>query len=220
MTTAIVLFGTGQIAELAAFYFTHDSPHRVAAYTVDGAYAKEPSLRGLPVIPFEEIEKAFPPDRHAMFVAVSYSRMNSLRAEKFQQARRKGYDLAHYVSSKATIWPGFERRANQFILEDNTIQPFARVGENVTLWSGNHIGHHSSIGDHTFVASHVVISGNVTIGERCFLGVNATIRDGINVAEGSLIGAGSLIMKNTEVDSLHAAKATTTSPVPASRAGL
>ena len=220
MTAPIVLFGTGQIAELAAFYFTHDSPHDVVAYTVDGAYLKEPSIGGLPVVPFEELEASFPPDRHAMFIAVSYSGMNSLRAEKFRHARLKGYDLANYVSSKATVWPGFERRANQFILEDNTIQPFARVGENVTLWSGNHVGHHSSIGDHTFVASHVVISGNVSIGQRCFLGVNATVRDGVTIADGTLIGAGALVMKSTDEDSLYAAKATPVSPVPASRAGL
>jgi len=220
MTAPIVLFGTGQIAELAEFYFTHDSSQRIAAYTVDGHHLKEPSLRGLPVVAFEEIEKAFPPDRYAMFVAVSYSGMNTLRAQKFNQARQKGYDLAHYISSKATVWPGFERRANQFILEDNTIQPFACVGENVTLWSGNHIGHHASIGDHVFVASHVVVSGNVTIGQRCFLGVNATIREGIHVADGTLIGAGSLVMKNTAEDSLHAARATQASPVPASRSGL
>ena len=220
MTAPLVLFGTGQIAELAAFYFAHDSDRRVVAYTVDGAYAAEPTLRGLPVVPFEEIERAFPPDRHAMFVAVSYSGMNGLRAGKFREARGKGYALAHYVSSKATVWPGFEPRANQFILEDNTIQPFARVGENVTLWSGNHVGHHSSIGDHTFVSSHVVISGNVTVGERCFLGVNATLRDGIRIGDGTLIGAGSLVMNDTDGDALLAAKATPASPVPASRSRL
>jgi hypothetical protein len=48
---------------------------------------------------------------------------------------------------------------NAFILEDNTIQPFVRIGPNVTLWSGNHIGHHSTVEDHVFIASHVVVSG-------------------------------------------------------------
>lgn len=220
MRTPLVLFGTGQIAELAAFYFAHDSEYKVVAHTVDGAFVREPSLRGLPVVPFEEIEARFPPQGHALFVAVSYSGMNALRADKFRLARRKGYDLAHYVSSKATVWPGFAPRANQFILEDNTIQPFARIGENVTLWSGNHVGHHSSIGDHSFVSSHVVISGNVTIGERCFLGVNATLRDGIRIADGTLVGAGAIVMKSTDRDSLYAAEATAVSRVPASRAGL
>ena len=220
MHKRLVLFGTGQIAELASFYFKHDSSHEVVGYAVDGEYVKESSLRGIPVVAFEEVEKSFPVESHAMFIALSYSGMNALRMEKFQQSRQKGYELAYYVSSKATIWPGFEPKPNQFILEDNTIQPFARVGENVTLWSGNHIGHHSIIGDHTFVTSHVVISGNVTLGECCFLGVNATIRDGIRIGDGSLIGAGAIIMKSTEEDSLLAVKGTQASPVPASRSGF
>ena len=31
------------------------------------------------------------------------------------------------------------------------------------LWSGNHIGHHTTIDDHCFITSHVVISGNVNV---------------------------------------------------------
>ena len=77
------------------------------------------------------------------------------------------------------------------------IQPNVRIGNNVILWSGNHIGHDSTIGDHVFIASHAVISGNVTIGESSFVGVNATFRDGITVAPRCVIGAGALIMKDT-----------------------
>ena len=33
----LVIFGTGDIARLAHFYFTHDSPHDVVAFTVDAA---------------------------------------------------------------------------------------------------------------------------------------------------------------------------------------
>jgi acyl-[acyl carrier protein]--UDP-N-acetylglucosamine O-acyltransferase len=39
------------------------------------------------------------------------------------------------------VFPGFELKENCFILEDNTIQPHAQIGANVTLWSGNHVGH-------------------------------------------------------------------------------
>jgi len=216
----VVLFGSGQIAELAHFYFTHDSPKTVAAFTVDGSFVKEDTFLGLPVVAFEDVARAFPAADHEAFVAVSYAGMNALRAEKFRRMRTEGYVLAHYVSSKATVWPGFEPRPNQFILEDNTIQPFARVGENVTLWSGNHIGHHATIGDHCFVSSHVVISGNVKVGERCFLGVNATIREGVTVGDGCLVGAGALVLKDTGDDALFAVKAAEKSPVAASRAGF
>ena len=57
--TDLVVFGTGQIAELADFYFESDSDHRVVAFTVDGAYVREDSFRGKPVIPFSQLLRHF-----------------------------------------------------------------------------------------------------------------------------------------------------------------
>ena len=37
----IVIFGTGEIAELADYYFTRNSEFKVAGFTVDEAYLKE-----------------------------------------------------------------------------------------------------------------------------------------------------------------------------------
>ena len=34
----LVIFGAGDIARLAHHYFTHDSPHEVAAFVVDRNY--------------------------------------------------------------------------------------------------------------------------------------------------------------------------------------
>src|SRR5262245_18039456 len=117
----LVIFGTGQIAELAHFYFSHDSTCRVAAFTVDGEFLREDKFCGLPVVPFDSVQTAFPAERYRMFVAVSYSGLNRLRQEKFTAARQSGYSLASYLSSRATTWPGFQVRDNCFILEDNTI---------------------------------------------------------------------------------------------------
>ena len=34
----VVIFGAGDIARLAHYYFTHDSDHEVVAFTVDEEY--------------------------------------------------------------------------------------------------------------------------------------------------------------------------------------
>lgn len=193
----VVIFGVGEIASVAHFYLTHDSPYEVAAFSVDKEFMKEDEFLGLPVVPFDEIEAIYPPDKFRMFVPISYRDVNKLRAEKYYQAKAKGYRLISYISSKATTWPGLIVGDNCFIFENNVIQPFVKIGNNVILWSGNHIGHHTVIKDHCFIASHVVVSGSVTIGPYCFLGVNATIRDGITIAKECVIGAGSLILKDT-----------------------
>lgn len=217
MKKSLVIFGAGPIAELAHYYFSHDSNYEVVAFTVDAAYRKADALFGLPVVPFEEVAAAYPPDRHDFFIALSYSALNAVRKEKYLAARALGYRLASYVSSHATVLNDGRIGENCFILEDNTIQPFVSIGDNVTLWSGNHIGHHSIIHDHCFIASHVVISGGVEIGEACFIGVNATLRDHITIGEKCVIGAGALLLADAEAEGVYIGAATERARVPSSR---
>lgn len=201
----LVVFGTGDIARLAHVYFTTDSTYEVVAFTVDRAYCDDKRFRDLPLVPFDEIDGTYPPQSHAMFIAVSYAQMNKLRAQKYREAKGMGYVLASYVSSKCTFLSEHSVGDNCFILEDNTIQPFVKIGSNVTLWSGNHIGHDATIEDHCFLASQIVVSGRVRIGESCFIGVNATLRNSITVAPRTLIGAGAVIMKDTEEGGVYLA---------------
>jgi sugar O-acyltransferase (sialic acid O-acetyltransferase NeuD family) len=213
----LVIFGAGEIAEVAHFYFTHDARRTVAAFTVDGAYLKDKSFCGLPVVAFEEVQQRFASATHDCFVAMSYAKINALRAQKCAEAKARGYALASYVSSKATLWPGFTPGANCFILEDNTLQPFAALGDNVTLWSGNHIGHHARIGANCFITSHVVISGGVEVGDHAFIGVNATVRDHVKIGARAVIGAGSLVLEDVPDDGVVAARGTELSKVPSHR---
>jgi sugar O-acyltransferase (sialic acid O-acetyltransferase NeuD family) len=201
----IVVFGTGQWAQLAHFYLTHDSPHDVVAFTVDAEYLASTTFQGLPVVPFEELKTHFPPDRFSLFIPLSFIEMNHVRAEKYFRAKQEGYSLISYVSSKATTWPGFACGDNCFIFENNTIQPFVTIGNNVVIWSGNHIGHHSVIKDHVMITSHVVVAGGCTIEEFCFLGANATIRDETVVARETLVGMDVSIQADTKEFELYRA---------------
>ena len=197
MNKKVVIFGAGDIGQLAHFYLTHDSPYEVAAFCADAAYIDADEFIGLPVVPFEDIPNTYPPDDFDMFVALSYSKLNETRARKYVEAKEKGYKLISYVCSRSVMWDGIEIGDNCFIFENQTIQPFVKIGNNVTLWSGNHIGHHSTIGDHCFLTSHVVVSGHVDVGPYCFLGVNSTLRDGIKLAQGTVVGAGATVVKDT-----------------------
>jgi sugar O-acyltransferase (sialic acid O-acetyltransferase NeuD family) len=131
--------------------------------------------------------------------------------------RAAGYQIVSYVSSRATILPDIQIKENCFILEDNTIQPFAQIGANVTLWSGNHIGHHSVIEDDVFIASQVVVSGGARIGQGSFIGVNATLRDHVTIGKKCVIGAGALVLEDQPDLSVIAPRGTERSPVPSTR---
>jgi sugar O-acyltransferase (sialic acid O-acetyltransferase NeuD family) len=193
----LVIFGSGDIARLANYYFTRDSEHEVVAFTVDREYCQGDTFLDLPLVPFDEVVGNYPPGEYKMFVALSYARMNNLRSEKYSQAKQCGYELVSYVSTRCSFLTENPVGDNCFILEDNTIQPFVKIGNDVTLWSGNHIGHDVVIEDHCFLASHIVVSGYVRIRNNCFIGVNATLRNSITIAPETLIGAGAVIMKDT-----------------------
>ncbi|MCP3054982.1 acetyltransferase [Aurantimonas marianensis] len=213
----LLIFGTGQIAELAHYYFTNDTQRRVVAFTVDGAHMDGDTFQGLPVITFEEIEQRFSPEDHDAFVALSYSRLNALRREKYLACKDKGYGCASYISSRATVLNDGRIGENCFVLESNVVQPFVTIGNNVTLWGGTHVGHHSIVESHCFLAPYSVVSGNVCIGESCFVGVNATLRDGVAIGANCVIGAGALILADTEPGGVYMAAGTERSRVPSSR---
>jgi sugar O-acyltransferase (sialic acid O-acetyltransferase NeuD family) len=217
MKKRLVIFGTGDIAQIAHSYFCVDSNYDVVAFTVDQAYVATPEFCGLPVVPFERVNALYSPSDHSIFIALSYTKLNTIRRQKYEAAKTNGYTIASYISSRANVLNGGRIGENCFILEDNTIQPFSKIGDNVTLWSGNHIGHHSTIGSHTFIASHVVVSGGVEIGQQCFIGVNATLRDHIKIGDRCVIGAGALILNDTEPEGVYMAKATERSRVPSTK---
>lgn len=204
----IVIFGTGQIAEIAYYYITNDSHHQIVAFTIDGSFIKENQLFGLPVVPFEKVETIYPPDKFGLFITVAYHNLNQLRAVKYNEAKNKGYNLISYVSTKAYIAKNVEIGDNCFILENQAIQPYSKIGNGVTIWSGNFIGHHSKIGDYCWITSEVSIAGNATIEPYCFVGVNTIIGHGIIIGRESFIGAGCLITKNTKEKAVYIQKDT------------
>ena len=213
----VVIFGIGQIAEVAHYYLTHEGERSIAAFTVDRKFREIDNMLGLPVVDFAEVQERYSPESYDMFIAVSFRQVNKLREGKFNEAQSKGYTLISHVSPQAMVWSGFTINPNTIIMEANVIQPYVKVGRNVTMWSGNHVGHHTSIGDHCFIASHAVISGSVTVGEGTFIGVNVTIRDNVRIGARNVLGAGSIILSDTPDNAVFMGHATEMSKVPSNR---
>lgn len=183
----VVIFGTGDLAQIIADYFERDTEYTVAGYTVDAEYACDD------VVSFDKVEEYFPPETHDIYIAIVYADMNRLRQKKMKEAKAKGYNIASYISPHAFVSPTAKLGEGVTIFENNVVQPFVELGHGCILWSGNHVGHHSKIGVFVFVSSHVVISGHCEIGANCFLGVNTTIANGIVVGKESWIMHGAII---------------------------
>src|SRR5437868_3682782 len=123
-TDKLVIIGDSAFAEIAFEYFTYDSPYEVAAFCVDKEYLKRDSLFNIPVVAFEELEKSYPPSQYKIYTALTYAKMNRVRAGFYKRAKQKGYSFASYISSKAFVWRNVTIGENTFIFENNVIQPF------------------------------------------------------------------------------------------------
>lgn len=210
-TRKLVIVGDSAFAEVAYEYFTHDSAYEVVAFAVEAAYLSKSTLFGLPVVAVEELEQRFPPSEVEFYAALVYTKLNRLRTRLYQAMKDKGYRPASYVSSRAFVWPNVSLGEHCFIFEDNTVQAFAKIGNNVVLWSGNHIGHHSEIEDNCFISSHVVVSGFCKVGANTFMGVNATLGNNLSVGQDNWIGPSVTLISDTEANKLYKVE----SPEPA-----
>jgi sugar O-acyltransferase (sialic acid O-acetyltransferase NeuD family) len=199
----VVIFGTNELSSVAWSALSHDSPHEVIGFTVDSRYMQVTVLHGLPVVPFEQIEKHFPPGAVAMIAPLGTRDVNGLREEKHRAGKAKGYQFISYISSKAVVWPDLIHGENCLIYESAVVQAFVKLGDGVILRAGSLVSHHVEIGDNCFVASGACIGGGARVGKRCFLGLNSTIRDGVTLADRCVIGAGGVLISNSEEDGVY-----------------
>jgi len=198
MKKDIIIFGIGKIADVIQFYMREESNMPVKAFTVDKKYITETEFNGLPVVSFDDIEKNYPPEKYAMFIAVGYHDLNAVRAEKMKAAEEKGYGIISYIHPDSSIPKDLITGKNCFIMNNVCIHPRVKLGDDVFVWSGTIIGHHSKIGNHNWLTSGTNISGNVTIGNNCFFAINSTLGHSVSIGNEVFVGANALITKNVE----------------------
>lgn len=195
----VVVFGTGAIAEVATAYLQRDSEHRIVGYTADAAYCTSEHFCGKPVVPWDRLEAEFPPQRVQLLGPLSFRRMNQFRRDRYLEGKARGYSFISFVHPSCHNYAEHIGE-NCFILEANILQPFVRIGNNVMMWSGNHIGHHSVIGDHCFFSSQVGLSGSTIVGELCFLGGQVGIGAGVVIGKSCFFGECTVIVRETVPD--------------------
>ena len=70
--TRLVIFGHGEIAELAHYYFSTDSAYLVEGFTVDAEFLETESFCGLPLVPFEELSQSHPAEEFDLFIFIKF----------------------------------------------------------------------------------------------------------------------------------------------------
>jgi sugar O-acyltransferase (sialic acid O-acetyltransferase NeuD family) len=198
MPKPIIVFGTGKIAEVIAYYALEECNFNIAACCTDEKYLDKEEFLGIKVFPFEIIEQTFSPKEYDMFIALGYHDLNNLRAQKFKEAELKGYDLISIVSPNCHLPKNVKYGKNCFIMPPSIIHPCVNLGDNVFVWSGALVGHHSTIEDNCWITSNANLGGNVKLGENTFVAINATISHSVSIGKNCFVGSNCQVIKSME----------------------
>lgn len=202
----LVIYGNGYAAHVAWYYLRMEEKYEIVGFTVDEHCIEEESMLGLPLVPFGEVERHFAPGENKMMVCIAAGNANRLRAEKFAQAREKGYHLISYVHPSAVIIGETRIGENCFIGAGAVIHPSVVIGDDVVVRDNCFIGHHTEIGDHCFLSPGASLSGRCRIGAYVTLGTNSTVKDGITIARYTIAGAGVTVLQDTEEGDVYMSK--------------
>lgn len=201
----LYIFGAGELASIAYSYFHELGNYEMRGFVIDDEFddKSNSSVDGVSVDTFSNLSSILTSDDVDVFIAVGASSMNRNRQNVFRRLDALGVTFASYVSPYAFVSSKALIGRNVMIFEHNVVQNGVTIGDNSILWSGNHIGHHTSIGAHCFLSSHVVISGYCKVEQNCYFGVNSTVVDNTTIRAATLVGAASLINRDTDECSVY-----------------
>lgn len=202
---SLYIYGIGHFAEYAAYVFDHDTDFKVKGFCIEESYKNLTNLTTgtKEIIAFENLDKELRGGNSYLFIAVGN---NIIRERIFNRAKQLKYNMASYISSKASVWENLEVGSNCFIDEGTTLQPFVKIKDNSILFVCN-IGHHTIIEEHSLL-SVTTLGGNVTIGTSSYLGMNTVVKQNVKIGAKNIMGMGSIIESDTEPGSVYSNKST------------
>jgi sugar O-acyltransferase (sialic acid O-acetyltransferase NeuD family) len=212
----LVIFGTGHSAKVAKIHIEAHSAHRIVGFTVDAPYVTADRFYDLPVVAWDCLEQVFPPDRVELLGPISYARMNEFRRDRYREGKARNYRFASFIHPSCLVSTD-DIGEHSFILERTIVEPFVKIGDNVVIWGGCHIGHDAVIGDDCFLSGDVLLGARTQIGDRCFLSARAAVQGDRTVGEACLIGFGAVVRRNLAPGSVVSAAPNRITPAPSSR---
>ena len=193
----IIVYGAGAYAKVFYAEVKRTKEMEIVAFTIDNEYIKNSKmLFDIPVVPFEECDNLFPPEKYEMIVLCGYTKMRN-REKMFKKAKEKGYVLSNYVSPDAYIEDEVIMGENNIIFSNAFVGYGGIMGDGNIIRQNVYLGHNFQIGDHNIISSGVTIGGNLRMRNLSFIALGVTIVDSGNIGNECLIGGGSVVVKPT-----------------------
>jgi sugar O-acyltransferase (sialic acid O-acetyltransferase NeuD family) len=215
----LILFGNKTMARGMYLGLKNNPRYEVVGFTVDREFLEGDRFCELPIVPFDSVRSAFPPEEHKMHIAVGFIQNNKVRKERYLSSKEMGYELVSFISSTALVDP--KKIGDHCVIgEYCVISSTAKIGNNVTISAGSIIAEDVVIGDHCFLSGGVAIAGGARIGSGCYLGIRSIVRNRITIGDHCVIGAGALMLENAVDNSVYLGEPATLLPISSDKLPL
>lgn len=199
----VIINGTGKLAQMVALLMRDSQGHEPVCFTAEARYCLSETLHSLPVIPFEELEKEFSPDRYGMLTVLGGLGGPESRVEIFERARAKGYSHVNFVHPTVVIEGSVEMGENNIVFPYTILGFSGRMGNNNVIREKVYLGHEFRLGDHNFIGVGCTIGGELDMADANYIAMGATVTNNITIGHRTVIGIGSLVLKDPEPESRH-----------------
>lgn len=195
----ILIYGTGQYADII-YHMAHEVlQYEVAAFVLDKEYIADESYLNKPTVAMEQIKKVYPPDGHDMVIGFIGKEMFNQRKKKYELCHEMGYRMPNLIHPKAIIASNVKLGSGNVIFEHVSVGPYSILGSGNIFWNGCNIAHHANIGNYNNFAPGMATAGITTIGNNCFMGVNSATNNYVTIADYTLVGAGAYVSHDTKL---------------------
>lgn len=193
----VVIYGAGAYGKMFFYEVARSGAIDIVAFTVDSAYLNMEKECGLPVVPFEEVTKIYPPEEYDMAVLCGHAVMRN-RAMMYNKAKAKGYRLINYVSPNAMLENEIKMGDNNIIMANVILGYNGVMGSNNIVHQNTYIGHEFEIENHSVIGTSCTLGGRCHFEDLVFMGMGVTARGYVRYGRESLIGIGSNVVKDVE----------------------
>lgn len=193
----IIIYGAGPYGKIFFSDVQRYGAIDVVGFTVDKIYLKEKNIEGLSVIPFEDVEKMYPPDQYDMIVVCGYSKMRN-RKKMYDKAKAKGYKLRNYISPGAYLENKIEMGDNNIILSGSDVGYDGKMGSNNIINQNVYLAHEFVMGSHNILSYGCIIGGYSRIKDLSFFGFAATASGYKSFGKECLVGMRSVVTRDVE----------------------
>ena len=194
MKKEIVVFGTGDFADIVSFVAEQKLGWRIIAYTVSKGLVEDGSAEynGRPLVPFDRLEKLYKPENVELVIGMIGKNMFDQRSGVFDLIRGKGYYIPNIIDPDARVDTENIGSGN-VILAHTSIEAHCSIGSGNIIWQNVVLPHHNRLGSFNNLAPSVSLSGYSEIGNHCFVGNNVCIKNRTAVGDYAYIGAGAYV---------------------------